>query len=253
MENKVYQLESNSIGYEVGFEGDRIYCHLVRRLNEAPINQIQEVIIKKTSLGTGEEISFRIVYLENGKEKKFPWIQAKVTSGTTTSFLEDLKSRISDQVVWTDRRQEVTKDESGNKVYDLQYLPFGYGGAGLSRTLQIWIYLICLAILVIPLIYYIYLLSTGGYRIYTNDQSLTIRKTGATTFMWNEIDNVDFTRINVIDRDNWSQTEVLKIRITGKDGKSKSGVMRYDHALPLLKELAEREVISADYLSNFGG
>jgi hypothetical protein len=250
MENKVFQLESDVINYELGFEEDKVYCHLVRRMNECPVNQVQKVVIKKHSMGSGDEISFRIFYNENGKEKKFPWIQAKITSSVTQDFFAELQSRIPDVAVWEDRTLQETIDEDGNKVYDLQYLPLGYGGAGLSRTLQIWIYLICLGILVIPLIYYIYLLSTGGYRIYTNDQGLTVRKAGATLFKWDDIQNVEFTRVKVVDRDTYSKTQVLKAKFIGSNSK-KSVVMRYDHALPLLKELAERNVISEDYLSDF--
>ncbi|UKN01246.1 hypothetical protein K6119_16075 [Paracrocinitomix mangrovi] len=251
MEDKIYNLESNVMSYNLGFEGQNVYCELIRRLKECPLNQVTKVSIKKTPMGAGDEISFRIFFVENGKEKKFPWIQAKVTNPVTAEFLDDLQSRIPQTATWEDKRNSsATVDESGRNVYDLQYLPFGYAGAGLGRGLQIWIYLICLAVLVIPLIYYIYLLATGGYRIYTNDQGITIKKTGSTYFSWDELENVDFTRINVIDRQNYSQTEVLKAVFKGK-GKKASVVMRYDHALPLLKELAAQDIISEEYLSQF--
>lgn len=249
--DKVYQLESTTIGYEVGFEGDIIYCHLMRRLKETPVSQITKVTIKKATLGSGEEISFRVIFTENGKEKKFPWIQAKVTTPTTRAFLDDLKSRINGNAAWEDKRESGSVDEAGNNVYDLQYLPIGYAGAGLSRGVQIWIYLICLAVLIIPLIYFIYLLATGGYRIYTNDQGITIKKTGATTFTWDELEKVDFTRVNVVDTNNYSKTGVLRAKFTGSNNKAVSVVMRYDHALPLLKELADRGEISEEVLNQF--
>ncbi|MCB9225107.1 MAG: hypothetical protein R2780_01385 [Crocinitomicaceae bacterium] len=251
MEDKVYQLEGSTVSYEMGFENDIVYCHLIRRLKEAPVNQITQVIIKNPGLSLGEEIAFRIHYNENGSEKKFPWVQAKNTDAKTQAFLDDLKSRLNPTVIWIDKTDTTVTDDSGNKVYDLQYLPFGYSGAGLPRAVQIWIYLICLGILVIPLIYYIYILATGGYRIYTNDQGLTVRKASATTFAWDELEHPEFTRVKVYDGNAFSKNEVLKVKFIGKNGKKKAGVMRYDHALPLLEELGERGIISADYLSNF--
>ena len=250
MSDKVYQIESTSISYEVGFEGDIIYCHLMRRLKETPLNQVSKVLLKKTSLGSGEEISFRIFFMENGKEKKFPWIQAKISVPTTAEFLDDLKERLPDSVVWEDKREQASTDEEGNKVYDLQYLPFGYAGAGLSRGLQIWIYMICLAVLVIPLIYYIYLLSSGGYRIYTNEIGITIKKTGAKKFSWEELEDVDITKISVYDPNNYQRTGVMRLKFIGAN-KKVTVVMRYDQALPLLKELDEKGEIASDVLSEF--
>ncbi|MBD3636834.1 MAG: hypothetical protein HUJ25_05775 [Crocinitomicaceae bacterium] len=251
MEDKVYSIKSSVVSYEVGFESGNVYCHLMRRIKETPLTQVTKVAIKKTPMGLGDEISFRIHFSENGKEMKFPWIQAKVTSPSTGDFLNDLKQRVPATVIWEDKRETSTAvDDEGRNVYDLQYLPFGYAGAGLARSVQLWLYLICLAVLVIPLFFYIYILATGGYRIYTNNEGITFKKLRSKFFAWNELEDIAFTRINVFDQNSFSQTGVLKAVFIGKGKKSKV-VMRYDHALPLLKELAERDVISKDYLDQF--
>lgn len=247
MADKVFQIEGSTLTYEMGFEGDVLFCSLVRRLKECRLDQVTKIVQKKTSLGSGEEFSFRIHFLENGKEKKFPWIQAKILDSSTQEFFAELKERLPETVVWEDRREDDLKTaEDGSSVYDLQYLPFGYAGSGLSRTLQIWIYMICLAVLVIPLIYYIYLLATGGYRIRVSDDSLTVKKTGATVFSFEEITNINFQRINVVNRENYTSTEVLKLTFVKESGKKQKVVMRYDQAAPMLRELVEKEVIGKE-------
>lgn len=251
MSDKEYELQGSTLNYTVGFEGNNVYCTLIRRLKEAPLNQITKVVIKKTSMGSGDEISFRFYYRENGKDKKFPWIAMLITHPTTKEFLDDFKERLNSTVIWEDKRESGTVDESGSKVYDLQYLPFGYGGAGLSRGMQIWIYLICLAALVIPLIYFIKILATGGYRVYVADGGLTVKKFGSTFYTWEELEDVQMTRVKVVDGDNYSETQVLKVTFKSSTIKDKTVVMRYDHAVPMLKELAEREEVPAEYLEQF--
>ncbi len=236
--------------YEFGFEGDVLYCHLIRRMKECRLDQITKVVQKKPSIGMGEEISFRIYFIENGKEKKFPWVQAMIINPSTKEFLEDLKSRLPSHVMWEDKREETSKSDDGRLVYDLQYLPFGYAGAGLNRPLQIWIYMICFAVFIIPLIYYIYVLASGGYRIYLSDSSVTIRKAGATTYQFDDLDEVNLTRINVVSQDSWTETEVLRVVFDSKSGRRKKVVMRYDHAAPMLKELAAKGVISEDVVKD---
>ena len=168
MDNKSYKLESNSVSYTLGFEDDKLYIEAWRRIKECPVNQITKVVQKKQSFGMGDELSFRIFYMENGKEKKFPWVMVLFTSADLEPFFDELKVRSSSQVVWEDKRQGATIDDSGAKVYDMQFLPFGYNGAGLSRSVQLWMYLITLGILIIPLFYFIPVLVKKGYRLYVS-------------------------------------------------------------------------------------
>ncbi|MEX1002898.1 MAG: hypothetical protein WDZ35_12345 [Crocinitomicaceae bacterium] len=252
MTDKEYSIESTTLGYTAGFKGEEVYVSFVGTVKSCSINQVSEVIIKNTPMSGGDELSFRIIYKDGEKERKFNWVQGKVNNPTTQGFLNDLQERLASDVSWADKRQAKTVDEEGNHVYDLQYLPFGYAGAGLNRSLQIWIYMICLAVLVIPLIYYIYLLAKGGYRIYTNDNGLTIRKTKDTFYKWSELKGVEITRVNVVDRNSsYSSTSVLKIIFLSDTVKNKSVVMRYDHALPLIKELGERGAISQKLVDQF--
>ncbi len=247
--DKKYTLEGATINYEFGFEGDKIYYSMIRKLGECRVDQITKVILKKTALSSGEEISFRIFYNENGKEKKFNWVDAKITSSSTNQFFEDLKSRIPENTPWEDLREKANVDESGRTVYDLQYLLLGYAGSGLARSVQIWVYLLCFAIFVIPAIYYIYLLVTGGYRIYTDDGGIEIKKTGSTKISWNDFGKVELTTVNVIQ--NYSSSNVLDLIIHSKSGTMTKVVMRFDHAIPLLKELAKRGLVSEEMLAKY--
>lgn len=251
MSDKTYSLESNSVSYSVGFEGDIIYCEMFRRLKECRLDQVTKVVQKKTTMGLGDEISFRIYFMENGVEKKFPWIQVLVTSPETKAFFDDLKSRLGSQVAWEDKREQAATDESGAKVFDLQFLPFGYAGSGLSRTLQIWIYLICLAILVIPLILLIIILVKGGYRIYTNEEGIEVRKLGSKKVKWEDIEEITFQQVKVTNYDTYQSNQVAKVRIKRKNGGRISFVMRYDHAIPFMKELAEHDVIDEEMVGQF--
>ena len=250
MENKTYQLSSSAVAYTMGFENEIVYCELIRRLKECRVDQIVKVVKKKTSLGAGDEISFRIFYNENGKEKKFPWIQASLIDGTTKAFFEDLKERCSEQVIWEDRISGSNDAEGGGKVYDLQVLLFGYAGAGLSRGVQLWLYLICLAVLIFPLIYFIKILATGGYRIYTNESGLEVRKFLSKKFAWNNIKDMHVTNVNVKDSETNSVTRVMRLDFSGNGSKMKV-VMRHDHAVPLLKELVEHEIVSEELIKDF--
>jgi hypothetical protein len=245
MSDKVYEIEGSTMSYDFGFEGDIIYCHLIRRIKECRLDQITKVVQKKPSIGLGEEISFRIYFTENGKEKKFPWVQGLIMNPSTKEFLEDLKSRLPVHVAWEDQRAAADQTEAGQAVYDLQYLPFGYAGAGLSRSLQIWIYLICLAVLVIPLIYNIYLLTSGGYRIYVGDKSLTIRKAGKTVIPFDDIEKVDMQQIEVRSA-NYSSSQLMKIWFQQKSGKRKKVIMRYDQCSAMFKDLGAKGVMSEE-------
>jgi len=246
MENKSYKLESNSVSYTLGFEGDKLYLEFVRRIKECPLNQVSKVVQKKQSIGLGDELSFRIYYIENGKEKKFPWVMVLLTSTELQPFFDELKSRTSSQVVWEDKRQAASVDASGAKVYDMQFLLFGYNGAGLSRSLQLWMFVIALGILIIPLFYFIPILVKGGYRLYVSDSGLEIRKFGSQKYTWEEIEAVDVQKVNVRDRQSRSTTQVSRIEVTPKSGKKISFVMRNDIGIPFMKELVEHGVLDAE-------
>jgi hypothetical protein len=250
MNNTKYVLSSSSLSYTLGFENDLLYCEMVRRLKDCRIDQVTRVVKKKTSLGAGDDISFRIFYSDNGKEKKFPWVQASLIDANTKAFFDDLKERCNDQVIWEDKLVDSTKTADGGHVYDLQYLPFGYGGAGLSRGVQLWIYMICLAVLIFPLIYFIIILVKGGYRVYTDDYGFEIRRFSGRKFSWNELTNVSVTNINVRDAESNSTTKIMRIDLqTGN--KNQKLVMRHDHAVPLLKELVQREKVNQELIKNF--
>lgn len=244
MADKTYRLQGVALGADAGFDNGKVFINAIGNKHEVPFIDLKEVIVKKTPMSAGDEISIRLVYIKDGSDKKTGWVQAKVADADTREFVADLKSRIPDTVIWTDKREAAKTNEAGQKVYDLQFLPFGYAGAGLPRAGQIWIYLICTAVLILPLIYFIYLLAKGGYRIYTDDNGLTIRKTGDTRFSWNDIKGVEVTRVKVVDQQNFTSADVLKLHFKG--AKNKSVVMRYAQAAPLLKELGQRGVMSQD-------
>jgi hypothetical protein len=246
MENKSYKLESNSVSYTLGFEDDKLYVEAWRRIKECPLNQVSKVVQKKQSIGMGDELSFRIYYIENGKEKKFPWVMVLLTSAELQPFFDELKARTSSQVVWEDKRQGASIDASGAKVYDMQFLLFGYNGAGLSRSLQLWMFVIALGILIIPLFYIIPILVKGGYRLYVSDSGLEIRKFGSKKYSWEEIEAVAVQKVNVRDRQSRSTTQVSRIDVTPKSGKKISFVMRNDIGIPFMKELVKHGVLDAE-------
>ena len=246
MENKSYKLESNSVSYTLGFEGDVLYIEAWRRIKECPVNQISRVVQKKQSIGLGDELSFRIYYLENGKEKKFPWVMVLLTSSELQPFFDELKARAGSQVVWEDKRQAASVDASGANVYDMQFLPFGYNGAGLGRGLQLWMFTITLGILIVPLFYFIPILLKGGYRLYVSDSGLEIRRFGSQKYSWEEIEAVDVQEVNVRDRQSRSTTQVTRIELTPRTGKNTSFVMRNDIGIPFMKELVEHGVLDAE-------
>lgn len=246
MENKAYKLDSNSVSYTFGFEDDKLYCEAWRRIKECPLNQITKVVQKKPSIGMGDELSFRIYYLDNGAEKKFPWVMVLLTAAELQPFFAELKARTSSQVIWEDKREAAKVDASGAKSYDMQYLPFGYNGAGLNRSLQLWMYTIILGIMVIPLFYYIPILIKGGFRLYVSDSGLEVRKFSSRKFSWEEVENVSVQRVNVRDRQSYSTTQVSKITVTPKSEKEISFVLRNDVGIPFTKELVAHGVLDED-------
>lgn len=251
MENKTFKLESSAVGYDIIFADGMVAVSLFRKLKECRFDQVTKVVQKHTTMGGGDEMSFRIYFMENGKEQSFPWVQALINKPATKDCLEHMKSVFPSTVQWTDKREETTTDASGRKVYDLQILPFGYAGAGLPRGLQLWLYLIFLAVLIIPLFYYIYVLTTGGFRVYTNDTGIEVKKAGSKKFTWSEIEKVDLTNVNVIDPNNYSKSQVMKMTIFAKSGMKSGFVMRYDHAVPLLKEMAEKGLVSEELVAKY--
>ena len=246
MEDKSYKIKSNSVSYTLGFEDDKLYCEAWRRIKECPVNQVTKVVQKKQSIGMGDELSFRIFYVENGKEKKFPWIMALLTASELQPFFDELKARVGSQVVWEDKRQAASVDESGAKVYDMQFLLFGYNGAGLSRSLQLWMFAISLGILIIPLFYFIPILVKGGFRLYVSDSGLEIRKFGSQKYAWEEIEAVAVQKVNVRDRQSHSTTQVSRIDVSPKSGKKISFVMRNDIGIPFMKELVKHGVLDEE-------
>jgi len=250
MENKKFKLESSAIGYDVLFADEIVSVSMIRKLKECRYDQVTKVVQKKTPL-SGDEVSFRIFFMENGTEKTFPWVQSLITAPSTKECMEFMKAAFPSTVQWIDQREEVAKDETGRKKYDLQVLPLGYAGAGLGRGLQIWLYMIFLGVLIIPFFYYLYILVTGGYRIYTSDQGIEIKKAGSKKWAWSEIDHFEFTNVTVIDSNNYSKSHVLKMITVPKSGRKSTVVMRYDHAVPLMKELAERGLISEELVATY--
>lgn len=249
-ENRKFKLESSTISYDMLFADGNVSVSMLRKLGECRYDQITKVVQKKTPL-SGEEVSFRIFFMENGKEKSLPWVQCLMMAQSTKDLFDFMKAAFPPTVQWIDQRTATAKDEAGRKVYDLQHLPFGYAGAGLGRGLQIWLYLICLTCLIFPLFYYIYVLATGGYRIYTSDQGIEIKKARSTKWSWNEIERFEFTNVTVTDGSSFSKSRVMKVDTHSKSGKKKSVVMRYDHAAPFMKELVERGLISEELVAKF--
>ncbi len=249
MEDKIYPIESSALTYKMGFEGDVVYCHMIRRLKECRIDQISRVVLKKPPIGLGDEVQFRIFFIEEGKEKKFQWIPAKIHNPTTAQFLEDLKSRLPAGIPWDDLREAIVAPvKDGQKVYDLQYLLMGYAGSGLPRKVQIWMYLIGFAVLILPLYYYIWILATGGYRVYISDAGVRVRKFRDSIFPYDTLD-VKFQKVNV--RNNYvTTTQVMNVWFS-RPGKKKKVVMRFDQARLLLQELVERKVLGEEVLADF--
>ncbi len=251
MQKKSFPLDSTSLSYTFSFEHDMLSCELFKKVAECRIDQITKVVQKNTSMGLGEELSFRIYYLENGKEKKFPWIPVLITSQNGIDFFEELKNRVSPQVIWEDKRVGNTVDESGGKIFDIQFLPLGYSGSGLSRGVQIWMYLFITFWLIFPLIYLIKVLAIGGYKIYASDNQMELRKFGSKKIAWNDIDDITFQQVTVRDQQNFQSNQVLKIVIYPKNGRKIKFVMRYDFAMPFMKELASHGVIKEEDIGRF--
>lgn len=240
MEDKSYLLEGSSLNYTMEFEGDLVHLVMIRRLKSCRFDQITKVELKKYRIAMGDEVKIRIYFTDQGREKKFPWVPFKVISEGSKEFLDDLRSRLSPLAVWEDRRDELSIQKNGQKVYDLQYILFGYTGAGLPRSFQLWLYLVGLGVLVLPLIYYGYIIAKGGYRIYIADEALTLRKFRSFLYRWDDL-KVEFRQVNVV-QDYVVSTSILKVVLIGS-GRKKKVLMRYDHALPLIKELVSRGVV----------
>jgi len=253
METNEYKLESGSLAYSIIIENGLISVHMIRKLKECRLDQVYKVVQKKASLSSGDELSFRIFYKENGQDKKFPWVQAHITNESTKALFEKLKEVLPSTTEWVDQREgDLKTDAEGRKMYDLQPLLFGsYAGAGLPRAVFLWIYLIALGVLVIPLFYFGYILIKGGYRIYTSDQALEIRKFGSKKFNWNEISNVNITNVTVVDQQHGSNTKILKMKFITSNNSVNEVVMRYDYAIPLMKELVERGLLAEDQIEKF--
>ena len=131
-------------------------------------------------------------------------------------------------------------------MYDMQFLLLGYNGAGLSRSLQLWMFVIALGILIIPLFYIIPILVKGGYRLYVSDSGLEVRKFGSKKYAWEEIEAVAVQKVNVRDRQSRSTTQVSRIDVTPKSGKKISFVMRNDIGIPFMKELVKHGILDEE-------
>ena len=107
-------------------------------------------------------------------------------------------------------------------------------------------FVIAMGVLIIPLFYFIPILVKGGYRLYVSDSGLEIRKFGSQKYTWEEIEAVDVQKVNVRDRQSRSTTQVSRIEVTPKSGKSISFVMRNDIGIPFMKELVEHGVLDAE-------
>lgn len=251
MENKTFKLETSTLSYDVIFEGDLVSVSMIRKLKECRFDQVTRVVQKHTSLGAGDEMSFRIFFMENGKEKSFPWIQARVHVESTKACLEHMKAVFPKTVQWIDQRGEIGKDASGRNQYDMQFLPFGYAGAGLPRGLQLWIYMIGLGVLIFPLIYIAKVLATGGYRVYTDPEGIEIKKFSSKKWSWNEIESISLTDTKVVDSGSYTSSHVMKMVVKNKAGHSSKFVMRFDSAVPLMKEMADHDLISPQLLEKY--
>jgi hypothetical protein len=251
MENRVFKLESSAVSYDMIFSDGSVSVSMIRKLKECRYDQVTKVIQKHTTFGGGDELSFRIFFMENGTEKTFPWVQARVNSENTKACLEFMKQVFPATVEWTDQRTESKTDASGRKQYDMQFLPLGYAGAGLPRGLQLWIYMIGLGVLIFPLIYIAKVLATGGYRVYTNNSRIEIKKFGSHQIEWNNVDKIDLTNVKVVDQNNYSSNHVMRFQVSEKSGKRSKFVMRLDHAVPLLKEMAEHQVVSEELIKKY--
>lgn len=251
MENKVFKLESSALSHDLIFENGEIAVSMIRKLKSCRIDQVTKVVQKQTSLSGGDEISFRIYFNENGKEQKFPWVQALVTASSTKECLDYMKQNLPASVIWIDERELKQNAADGRKVFDLQFLPFGYAGAGLPRGVQLWIYLIALAVLIVPLILIGKILATGGYRIYCDDHGIELKKLGSKRFSWSDIAHINLTHVTVVNQDNTGSGRVLKMTLQTKTGGNANWVMRYDHAIPLMKIMSEHQLISEETLKKF--
>lgn len=251
MGNKVFKLESSSVGYDMNFEEGSVSVSMIRKIKECRYDQVTKVIQKHTTFGGGDELSFRIYFIENGSEKSFPWIQARVNSENTKACLEYMRQVFPSTVEWKDQRSESKTDSSGRNQYDMQFLPLGYAGAGLPRGLQLWIYMLGLGVLIFPLIYIAKVLATGGYRVYTNDSGIEIKKFGSNFTEWNNIEKVDLTNVKVVDQNSFSSNHVMRFIITQKTGRRSKFIMRLDQAVPLLKEMESHGLVSEELVKKY--
>jgi hypothetical protein len=252
--NKIFNIEGQTLTYELRFEGSKLVCNLIRDLHAAEVSQITKISIKSSFLSAGDEVSFKLFYQDQGKSKSFPSIDAKLGSPITKEFLEELKSRLPSTAEWEDKTKSkaaAQKDEQGRACYDLQYFLFGYYGAGLPRTVQIVLGLVFFFPLIFPFVYMVYLLGAGGYRIYTGESGLEVKKMTSKKIAWHELENVEFQKVGVVDIRHFTKTNVVNVYITSVGRKKIKAVMRFDHATQLMKELFKRKVITQDVLDSF--
>lgn len=251
MENSSFNLQSSAVNYDMHFADGLVSVSMIRKLKECRYDQVVKIVQKHTTFGGGDEMSFRIYFMEDGKEKSFPWVQANVNADSTKACIMHMKLVFPQTVQWIDQRQERKMASDGRSQYDLQFLPLGYAGAGLPRGLQLWIYLFGLGILIFPLVYIVKVLATGGYRVYTDVTGVEIKKFFSKKWSWENIAGVDLTNVRVVDSNNYSASQVMRMKISGRDGKKSKFVMWYDHAIPLLKEMAKHNLVSEELTNKF--
>lgn len=247
-------VDSGNTKYDLVFENGIVVLKLLVKIKECRYDEVTGVQIKNAFMSGGGMISFCINYLNNGKQKSFPWIDARMDDPSTAACLDYMKQVFPSDIQWIDNRKNEHSTVKGNQQYDLQFslalLP-DLGIITLPRTFQLVFWTLITAAFLLPLPYFLKILITGGYKIYTDEQVLEVRKFFSKKFRWDEIERVEVVRWKILDVGSGNQQRILKVTIVGKTSGSSSGIMRLDHGIPFLNKMNEHHLIDPDLLSLF--
>ena len=218
---------------------------------EMPLTAIKEVRMKANAfLGT---LGIQIRYEKNGKIKNLQKIESKASDNTVKPFLEELKNRIPETAQWNDLREQnttVSTNEFGREVFPLQYLPFGYSGAGLPRGLQIGLIwgIFSLAIFGIPVL--LYMIFKKSYMVEADEDYLIIRKMSEKRYRWDEVKNMEFQPVHVT-QNSVAKNQLMKYKVILQNGRKRKFIMRDFESKPFMQILADKGFINKQEVEEY--
>jgi hypothetical protein len=224
-----------------------------RNISECQLTQIVRVEVKAAPLKGGDEIQFRIVYNNGGKEKNFNWIHARLNDHTTKSCFDYLKSAIPSHAEWKDMRTTSISSD-GRKAYNIQYDPWyarlmGESVVNLNRGLSLWLHLIFLFPTIVPLFYHLPIIIKGGYRIYTDENEVEFRWWSSKKYNWNELSNVEWRQIKI--KGDSYVDYLLEFHVQTSKGDSFKLVLTLANSKQFMRDLADHGIIDQSVVEQF--